>query len=62
MIFLSSSFHAKEDEQQVVSTMSEQSATSHKRKRLRKPDTNVLSVKFNQLLQPGYFEELENFK
>lgn len=29
-------------------------ATSHKRKkRLRKADTNVLSVKFNRLLQPG---------
>lgn len=36
-----------------MSAASEQSAISHKRKRLRKPDTNVLSVKFNQLLQPG---------
>ena len=30
-------------------------ATSHakRKKRLRKADTNVLNVKFNQLLQPG---------
>ncbi|CAF2229853.1 unnamed protein product [Rotaria magnacalcarata] len=44
----------KHHEHQVVSTTSGSTAlTSHKRKRLRKPDTNVLSVKFNRLLQPG---------
>jgi hypothetical protein len=42
-----------EDEKQVVSAAGGSSVVSHKRKRLRKPDTNVLSVKFNRLLQPG---------
>lgn len=47
------SFSADAKEQRMVSTFTEQSAASHKKKRLRKPDTNVLSVKFNRLLQPG---------
>ncbi len=44
-------------EQQIVSVPGESSVVSHKRKRLRRPDTNVLSVKFNQLLQPSKFDD-----
>jgi hypothetical protein len=42
-----------ERKQQVVSATGHSALANHKRKRLRKPDTNVLSVKFNRLLQPG---------
>ncbi|CAF0832318.1 unnamed protein product [Rotaria sordida] len=43
----------KQNEQQIVSATGSSTLASHRRKRLRKPDTNVLSVKFNRLLQPG---------
>ncbi len=43
----------KEHQKQLVSASGNTSVVSHKRKRLRKPDTNVLSIKFNRLLQPG---------
>ncbi|CAF1159927.1 unnamed protein product [Rotaria sp. Silwood1] len=43
----------KQHEQQIESAASSSAIASHRRKRLRKPDTNVLSVKFNRLLQPG---------
>ncbi len=46
-------FREDAKEQQVVAAKGETSMVSHKRKRLRRPDTNVLSVKFNELLQPG---------
>lgn len=47
----------KEDERQIVSVASGSTAlVSHKRKRLRKPDTNVVSIKFNKLLQPGNYK------
>lgn len=58
-IFFSSG-DTNEHQKQVVSVTGEASSVSHKRKRLRKPDTNVLSVKFNQLLQPGKFWWLNN--
>ncbi|CAF0741925.1 unnamed protein product [Adineta steineri] len=38
---------------QVVSMPDKTAVVSQKRKRLRKPDTNVLSITFNKLLQPG---------
>ena len=53
------SFSADAKEHRIVSTVSEQSAASHRKKRLRKPDTNVLSVKFNRLLQPGNLNRLK---
>lgn len=37
----------------MVAATDDASAVSHKRKRLRKPDTNVVSIKFNRLLQPS---------
>ncbi|CAF2515663.1 unnamed protein product [Rotaria sp. Silwood2] len=43
----------KQHEQQIVAATGSSALASHRRKRLRKPDTNVLSVKFNRLLQPG---------
>ncbi len=46
---------SESEKQQIVSAAGGSSVVSHKRKRLRKPDTNVLSVKFNRLLQPGNF-------
>jgi len=51
-LFLFSSFSASEDKQLVV-VADDASALSHKRKRLRKPDTNIISIKFNRLLQPS---------
>jgi hypothetical protein len=58
-IFNENKFHAisgfffcyRDDEQKQEKGSS---PTSHKRKKhLRKADTNVLSVRFNRLLQPG---------
>ena len=43
-----SSAREEQNEKQVVSAM-----PVSKRKRLRKPDTNVLSIRFNRLLLPG---------
>jgi hypothetical protein len=39
--------------QQEIATASASSKALKRKKRLRKADTNVLSVKFNRLLQPG---------
>jgi hypothetical protein len=48
----------QQQQKQVVSVTGESSAVNPKRKRLRRPDTNVLSVKFNRLLQPGNLKVL----
>jgi hypothetical protein len=62
---LNSSADATSHQRQSVSATHDAASVSHKRKRLRKPDTNVLSIKFNRLLQPGknffFFDILHNF-
>ncbi len=46
--------YSEDEQKKQVAVPSGASSTSHKRKKhLRKADTNVLSVRFNRLLQPG---------